>query len=712
MANNFFDFIRNRHIKIPRLQREFAFGREDNVSKEKRTRFIDAIFSSIINKEPMYLNFVYGTSNGDIFVPLDGQQRLTILFILHWYLIKKNKADNFLKNSMGRSRLMYDTRYSSTVFFQKLTEFEPIDSHDTIVNQIEDMPWFELAWGHDANITGCLTVLKYIEEKVQTLSNDGIDVSVEDLNIITFDDIDIEAYEMSDDIYIKINSRGKQLTEFENFKAAFLEKVKILDIAIHNEIAKKFDNEWTEVFWRFVDFNSKHTPAEQLDSMMFNYVRYIAQVTIWEKSLDTLINVNEGYSLISNVGDIFNSAEDFIEFEKWFDIFVRIANFDSWCDDRFYQTSSVVPTDTRKIRLWQDPNLLKNLTTGSSSRSSEALFYGLVVYLMNSDNIEEKDFLLRFRSIRNLLEAGAKNAYNNTLRYSESANDMEIALKQIKNFILGIDSSTITDNSRLRKSQIEYEEKKNAWILKNLSSFETIVRLEDNDKIRGNTANIGFENIEVMKLYVELVNGNNFNLTRSLLSFEYKFPTKNKSTTYFPTNTSQNSTFFRSGSEKDQKLIEILKNNDFANIISMPESFIDDCEKKKKFKPEFYSVKYPKYYIENKVQQYRFGNVRNFNEIGSCLTNKTRDQWVSSRNTILLTIIDQVNDTRVEWLDDNSGLTWGRDKILKSTTEGFKLIVGENIKSIKVSESGKNYDSEDRVKRGVQLIQVSLTQMW
>lgn len=705
MTNSFFDFISNRYIQVPRLQREFAFGREDNVSREKRTRFIDTIFNSIIKKEPLYLNFVYGTSNGEAFVPLDGQQRLTILFLLHWYFIKKNKSENFLLDSTGHSRFMYDTRYSSTVFFQELTKFEPEDSYNLMVKQVRDMPWFELAWENDANIAGCLTVLDYIDKKAKSLKDDERNISVDDLKVITFDEIDIEAYEMSDDIYIKINSRGKQLTEFENFKAAFLEKVKSLDSNIHKYISEKFDNDWTRVFWQLVDFNSKLTPAEQLDSMMFNYIRYIAQVLIWEKSIDTSIDVNEGYSLISNVSKIFRTVEDFIEFEKWFDIFVPFEDIEAWCNDRFYQFSSaVVPNDTNKIRLWQDPNLLKNLTTGTTSRSSEALFYGLAVYLMNQESIDEKNFLLRFRSVRNFLEAGAKNAYNNTLRYSESANDMEIALKQIKNVILGVDSSEVTENSRLRKSQIEYEEKKNTWILENPTAFETIVMLEDNDKIRGNTINIGFENTKAMRRYAKLVGGDNLFLTRSLLSFGYQFPVKSKETTYFPTNTSPNSTFFRSKIEKDNNLVGILNANGFDVFAEISDDFINQCEQDSKYNPEYYAVKYPKYYIENNGQPYQYGNVRKFRKIGQCLTNKSNVQWFNFRNSILLTVMDQANDLRVEWLEDNSGLTWDGDKVLKSTTGGFELTIGENKTSIVVYDPDGNYDVEDRVKKGVHLI--------
>ena len=74
------------------------------------------------------------------------------------------------------------------------------------------------------------------------------------------------------------------------------------------------------------------------------------------------------------------------------------------------------------------------------------------------------------------------------------------------------------------------------------------------------------------------------------------------------------------------------------------------------------------------------------------------------RNSILLTVMDQANDLRVEWLEDNSGLTWDGDKVLKSTTGGFELTIGENKTSIVVYDPDGNYDVEDRVKKGVHLI--------
>lgn len=54
---------------------------------------------SIISDKLINLDFIYGNLDGDTFLPLDGQQRLTTLFLLHWYAYEKentgDKADKW-----------------------------------------------------------------------------------------------------------------------------------------------------------------------------------------------------------------------------------------------------------------------------------------------------------------------------------------------------------------------------------------------------------------------------------------------------------------------------------------------------------------------------------------------------------------------------------------------------------------------------------------
>ncbi|KAA6317679.1 hypothetical protein EZS27_032201 [termite gut metagenome] len=71
-------------IEIPIIQRDYAQGRTTSEVERIRNRFLDALFRSITNGEHRVLDFVYGdVSQNGVLTPLDGQQRLTTLFLLH-----------------------------------------------------------------------------------------------------------------------------------------------------------------------------------------------------------------------------------------------------------------------------------------------------------------------------------------------------------------------------------------------------------------------------------------------------------------------------------------------------------------------------------------------------------------------------------------------------------------------------------------------------
>ncbi len=81
-------------IEIPIIQRDYAQGRKDQ--SEVRNAFLDSLFSALIkdktydDQPSLNLDFVYGDiDNTDTLSVLDGQQRLTTLFLLHWFLAVK-----------------------------------------------------------------------------------------------------------------------------------------------------------------------------------------------------------------------------------------------------------------------------------------------------------------------------------------------------------------------------------------------------------------------------------------------------------------------------------------------------------------------------------------------------------------------------------------------------------------------------------------------
>ena len=76
-----------RHLQVPIIQRDYAQGRPDAQATAVRTGLLAALREALTHEQPLTLDFVYGELDpARRFVPLDGQQRLTTLFLLHWYL--------------------------------------------------------------------------------------------------------------------------------------------------------------------------------------------------------------------------------------------------------------------------------------------------------------------------------------------------------------------------------------------------------------------------------------------------------------------------------------------------------------------------------------------------------------------------------------------------------------------------------------------------
>ena len=232
-------------IIIPIIQRDYAQGRESDDINRKRERFLEALKEAVTTK-PITLDFVYGDISKDgVMTPLDGQQRLTTLFLLHWYAAKKN---NIEKDKYAfLDKFSYETRYSARNFCHYLIDFSP-EFKDSISNEIIEQNWFPLDWKKDPTIRSMLVMLDSINEKfndVPDLWKKLCDKS------ITFYFLPIKDMGLTDELYIKMNSRGKPLTDFEHFKAEFEREIKKLDTNYANTIINKIDIAWTDMLWTY-----------------------------------------------------------------------------------------------------------------------------------------------------------------------------------------------------------------------------------------------------------------------------------------------------------------------------------------------------------------------------------------------------------------------------------------------------------------------------
>lgn len=221
---------RHGRVQIPVIQRDYAQGRADQ--HIVRDDFLKSLHDALCLPEddpllPLDLDFVYGSVVNGSFQPLDGQQRLTTLFLLHWYLAW---VDGFSEDfrarivTAGLSRFSYEVRPSSRDFINAFASYVPdvsaADCQD-IVSMITDQPWYFRSWRFDPTIRSALSMLDRMHEVFQKTFGLYVRLIDEAAPAITFQLLDLEQFDLSDDLYIKMNARGKPLTSFETFKARF-----------------------------------------------------------------------------------------------------------------------------------------------------------------------------------------------------------------------------------------------------------------------------------------------------------------------------------------------------------------------------------------------------------------------------------------------------------------------------------------------------------
>ena len=82
--------VKVSQIIIPKIQRPYAQGRLDGVCTYIRNTLLNEMFENFKTDEIFDFNFIYGIvrpSNDEYVVELlDGQQRMTTLFLVYWYI--------------------------------------------------------------------------------------------------------------------------------------------------------------------------------------------------------------------------------------------------------------------------------------------------------------------------------------------------------------------------------------------------------------------------------------------------------------------------------------------------------------------------------------------------------------------------------------------------------------------------------------------------
>lgn len=472
-----------RSVEIPLVQRDYAQGRAGASVEEIRINFLEVLLDSIAGGEPVGLDFVYGKVEGGTFHPLDGQQRLTTLFLLHWYFAS---ATDRLDARAAWTRFSYATRPSARRFCRRLVENPLPTSEHAPSAWITDQAWYLHVWRNDPTIQAMLVMIDAIHNEVQRRHPD-LDAEAAWGRLIDAGTPAVSFYllplgdmDSDEDVYIKMNSRGKPLTPFESFKARFEQDIQHSNRA--DEFAHKIDGAWSDLLW------TVHGGDYIVDDEFVRYIEFITEIC--ELRDGRVESGRLGPRARATFGAGNGYAHEHLDF--------LFEAFDTWQHPEHIEftfdsvLSSSVPGDDhydwRKVVLFggTSTDLFEQCchqfdSQGGGNRTftlqQSLLLYAVLCYLINGT----PDFPRRLRVLRNLIAASEDEVRRP---------NMPALVKDVWAIIVEGDLEAV---SRFSSNQVEDERLKREFLDANPELQDALFRLEDHPILRGTLSPFEFE---------------------------------------------------------------------------------------------------------------------------------------------------------------------------------------------------------------------------
>lgn len=463
-------------IEIPLIQRDYAQGRDGAMVERIRTSFIDVLHSALIGHGRVSLDFVFGDVEDGTLRPLDGQQRLTTLFLLHWYLAFRGEQ---VSQAVGWKRFSYTTRASARLFCERLVESRPPPTVEKLSAWLIDQSWYLHTWLHDPTVQSMLVMLDALHARFR-----GDDCLAAWERLVNAREPAISFHlllltgqmDLNEDAYIKMNSRGKPLTPFETFKGQFEQLLENSHPERSMEFALKVDDVWSDIFWRYRGIDSS------VDEEFLRYFRFVTEVCRW----------HDGQSA---VGDIELLAEEVYgqsnpACASHLDFLFRA--FDTWVGVEipsiFSGLFAAAPAplglgDTSKVVLFlQQSSAGVDLFSACCKSYGEArnqnwgfslphiiLLYAVLLHQMH----QSVGFTRRLRILRNLIETS-----RNELRLER----MPALLADVRRIVV---DGALEDVSAFNQAQVADEQLKVEFLTRNPGMEQSLLQLEDHPELRG-----------------------------------------------------------------------------------------------------------------------------------------------------------------------------------------------------------------------------------
>lgn len=517
-------------VEIPMIQRDYAQGRIGE--KEIRSRFLNAIFSSLINdnQESLEMDFIYGSfwnaseNDSNRFIPLDGQQRLTTLFLLYWYVgLSELDNEQWYLICSSLSKFTYETRTSSRRFCENIvsnvTKDEIFGSKQDkesrkLSERIKNLSWFYYSYEKDPTIKAMLNMLDDIDDHYKQLGASLWDK----LYKLQFYILPLNGFGLSEELYIKMNARGKQLTDFENFKADFVNWLKdennphvvVFQEEVQNDgrtmpyylsFSQKLDNAWSSYFWnitRSYDVTAKdksgklaYPQGKLIDPLFLNVIyRYFCNKYILNSETETSnIDKDASFNILMREG----KYENFTVFKEFLNKDVSITTdfekfFDSLTQNWRTIEDEIKPAWNKKE--WSFYN-------SGITQSERVVFLAITSYL-ESNEYSTKSFKEWMRVVWNIIEntdiADVRSMIG-TMRLIQ-----ELSLKERSSDIYRLlgDTNFIIESSS-SKIALSEERKKASFIISDIDWEKSFIEAESHPFFKGAVSFLITDNMTIQE---------------------------------------------------------------------------------------------------------------------------------------------------------------------------------------------------------------------
>lgn len=390
---SFWSLVKDK-ITIPTLQRDYIYGAGIEKTEEVLNNMLDTFIKALETGQEETLDFVYGSeSKAKEFMPLDGQQRLTTLYLLHYYAALIAKHDNDFsvedENKIFEilSRFSYATRNCTITFCNQLLISKHKELRDVVANAqnddtevissyLIDLDDFRGSFYTDPTVMSMLVVLDRIHQKFKGMDNLWERLTAEDCPI-NYYLLNFGIFDLSDDLYNKMNSRGKPLTSFEIFKAKMHKHIKKQNKANADRIAIKLDTDWMQYIWEALNHTKKLKDVDPAYVWFLkNIFRCFDYISGYKKMRFEKLDDN---CLVANMKSV------------W-----RIKAMEN-VFDTLATKSSFIPSKVK-----DDYKGFVNDGIGGDMRSNRMLML-YAIYLGLYYGLTEDEFYYRYRHVRNLI---------------------------------------------------------------------------------------------------------------------------------------------------------------------------------------------------------------------------------------------------------------------------------------------------------------------